>query len=46
MKHGDKHKTVFICSLRPEKIITNRTYVYKSQYAKHGLGYRDLVYHK
>ena len=46
MKYRDKHKAVFICSLRLEKIITNRTYVYKSQHAKHGLGYRDLAYHK
>ena len=46
MKHRDKHKTVFICSLRFEKIITNRTYMYKSRYAKYGLGYGDLVYHK
>ena len=25
---------------------TNRTYVHKSQYAKHGLGYHDFVYYK
>ena len=46
MKHRDKEKTVFIRSLRLEKIMTNRTYVHKSQCAKHGLGYRDLVYDK
>ena len=46
IKHRDKHETVFLCSLRFEKIITNRTYVHKSRYVKHGLGYCDLVYYK
>ena len=27
MRHRNKHKTVFLCSLRLEKIITNRIYV-------------------
>ena len=29
-----------------KKIRTNRTYVHMPQYAKHGLGYCDLVYYK
>ena len=32
--------------LRLEKIRTNITHVCKSQYAKHGFGYCDLVYYK
>ena len=32
--------------LRLEKVRTNITYVCKSQYAKHGFGYCDLVYYK
>ena len=27
MRHRNKHQTVFLCSLRLEKIITNRIYV-------------------
>ena len=33
MRHGDKHKTVFLRLLLLEKIRTNRTYVHKYQYA-------------
>ena len=43
MRHRDKHKIVFLCSLRLEKRRTNRTYVHRSRYAKHGLGYCDFV---
>ena len=46
MRHRDKHKTVFFYLLRLEKIRTNRTYVRKFRYAKHGLGYCDLIYYK
>ena len=46
MRHRDKQKPVFLRLLRREKIRANRTYVHKSQYAKHGLGYCDLVYYK
>ena len=46
MRHRDKHKTVFLRSIWIEKIRTNRTYVHMPQYAKHGLGYCDLVYYK
>ena len=45
MRHRDKLKAVFLCSLQLEKIRANRTYVHKSQYASHSLGYRDLVYY-
>ena len=41
-----QNKTVFLFSLWLEKIRTNRTYVRKSRYVKHGLGYCDFVYHK
>ena len=46
MRHRDKQKPVFLHLLRREKIRANRTYVHKSQYAKHSLGYCDLVYYK
>ena len=46
MKDRDKHKAVFLCLLSIEKIRTNRKYLHKSQYSKHGLGYGDLVYYK
>ena len=42
IRHRDKHKIVLLRSLWLEKI-TNRTYVRKSRFAKHGLGYRDVV---
>ena len=42
----DKHKTVFLRSLRLEKIRANRTYVHKSRCAKHGWGYGDLKRYK
>ena len=45
MRQKDKHKRVFLCPLRHEKT-TNKTYVRKSQYVKHGLGYYDLVNYK
>ena len=45
IRHTDKH-TVFCCSLRLEEIRTNKTYVHKSWYAKHDLGYCNLVYYK
>ena len=45
-RHKGKHKIVFLCLLRLEKIRTNRTYVDKSWYAKHNLGYYDWVYFK
>ena len=41
----DKH-TVLFCLLQHEKIWTNRTYMHRSRYATHGLGYLDLIYHK
>ena len=45
MRHKDKHKTVFLLlGFRLEKIKTNRAYLHKPRYAKHGLGYRDLYY--
>ena len=37
--------TVFLCAFGLGKI-SNRTYVPKSWYAKHGLGYCDLVHSK
>ena len=46
MGHKDKHKTVFLRSLRLEEIRINRAYVRKSQHAKHYSGYQDLVYYK
>ena len=46
MRHRDKYKTVFLHFLQLEKIKTNRTYMQKSQYAKHSLEYCDLVYYK
>ena len=46
MRHRDNHKTVFLRSLRIEKIRTNGTYKHKSRYAKHDLEYRDIVYYK
>ena len=46
MRHRDKHMTVFCHYLWFEKIRIKRTYLDKSQYAKHGSGYRDLVYYK
>ena len=43
MRHSYKHNTAFLPSIWLEKI-TNRTYVGKSQYVKHGWGYCDSVY--
>ena len=43
MRHRDKHKIAFLRSLWLEKIRTNRTYVHKFRYTKHGLGHRELV---
>ena len=47
MGHRDKQKTVFLCLLwLEEKKRTKRTYVHKSWYVKHCLGYCDLIYYK
>ena len=43
MKHRDKHKVVLLRSLRLENIRINSTYVCKSQYVKHGLGYLEYI---
>ena len=46
MRHKDKHKRVFLRLLLHGKVITNRTFVHKSQYVKHGMGYCDSVCYK
>ena len=46
MRHRDEHKAVFLPLLQLETIQTNRSHVCKSVYAKHSLGYCDLLYHK
>ena len=45
-KHRNTHKTVFLCLFQLEKVKTNRAYVHKSWYAKHGLGYCNIVYYR
>ena len=46
MRHRDEHKAVFLPLLQLETIQFNRSHVGKSVYAKHSLGYCDLLYHK